>query len=169
MNKARNEMSRPSKTVPGKSSAAEQEAEAAVASAIGVVIVTHGALASVLKENAESIVGEFPQCEAIHIDQNVDVDKARAAIGKAIGKVDGGQGVLLLTDMLGGTPCNISLSFLEQRHIEVVTGVNLPMLLKLPFILDKLGLREAAGFVRDYGKKTITVAGDMLDMEEPAD
>jgi PTS system mannose-specific IIA component len=136
--------------------------------ALGVVIVAHGSLGPVLKENAEGIVGELPRCRAITVDQNVDVDQARASIGNAIQEVDGGGGVLLLTDMLGGTPSNISISFLGLQEIEVVTGVNLPMLLKLPFILDKLPLREAAAFIRDYGRKNITVAGDILEPEEPA-
>jgi len=136
--------------------------------ALGVVIVAHGSLGPVLKENAEGIVGELPRCRAITVDQNVDVDQARASIGNAIQEVDGGGGVLLLTDMLGGTPSNISISFLGLLNVEVVTGVNLPMLLKLPFILDKLPLREAASFMRDYGRKNITVAGDILEPEEPA-
>ncbi|MFQ5914021.1 MAG: PTS sugar transporter subunit IIA [Nitrospinota bacterium] len=133
---------------------------------LGVVIVAHGSLAPVLQKNAEGIVGALSQCRAIHVDQNVDVEEARASIGKAIQEVDGGGGVLLLTDMLGGTPSNISLSFLGQQPVEVVTGVNLPMLLKLPFILDKLPLREAAAFIRDYGRKNITVAGDILEPEK---
>lgn len=132
---------------------------------LGVVIVAHGRLAPVLQENAEGIVGALPMCRAIHVDRNVDVEAARASIQKAIEEVDGGRGVLLLTDMLGGTPSNLSLSFLGQRNVEVVTGVNLPMLLKLPFILDKLSLPEAAAFIRDYGRKNIMVAGDILQPE----
>ena len=153
---------------PAPSTAPEPEKTEEGSSSLGVVIVAHGSLAPVLQENAEGIVGELPRCRAIHVDQNVDVDEARASIGQAIRAVDGGGGVLLLTDMLGGTPSNVSLSFLEQHNIEVVTGVNLPMLLKLPFILGKLPLRDAAAFIRDYGRKNITVAGDILDMEEPS-
>ncbi len=156
-NKGKTRKTRPS---PKDAGSAEET------TSVGVVIVAHGALAPVLQENAEGIVGKMPRCRAIHVDRNVDVEEARASIGKSIQEVDGGGGVLLLTDMLGGTPSNMSLSFLGQQNVEVVTGVNLPMLLKLPFILDKLSLREAAAFIRDYGRKNITVAGDILEPEE---
>jgi PTS system mannose-specific IIA component len=133
---------------------------------LGVVLVTHGGLAVELKAIAEVIVGPLLGVKAISIDKDVDVDRARAAIGEAIAEVDRGPGVLLLIDMLGGTPSNLSLSFLGQRKVEVVTGVNLPMLLKLPFILDKMDLKEAAAFIRDYGRKNIAVAGELLTPPE---
>ncbi len=126
--------------------------------------MTHGRLGVELKEIAEVIVGPLSGVKAVSID--VDVDRARTAIGEAINEVDQGPGVLLLIDMFGGTPSNLSLSFLDQKRVEVVTGVNLPMLLKLPFILDKMDLKEAAAFIRDYGRKNITVAGALLTPSE---
>lgn len=109
-------------------------------------------------------MGPLVGVKAVSIDK--DVDRARTAIGEAIDEVYRGPGVLLLIDMFGGTPSNLSLSFLDQKKVEVVTGVNLPMLLKLPFILDKMDLKEAAAFIRDYGRKNIAVAGALLTPSE---
>src|SRR6266571_7145138 len=98
---------------------------------IGVVVVTHGQLATELVNSAEMIVGDLPQFAAVSIGWHDDVNDAREDIVQAIDRVRGDAGVLLLTDMFGGTPSNLGLTFLESGQVEVITGVNLPMLLKL--------------------------------------
>src|SRR5512136_1816054 len=98
---------------------------------IGVVVVTHGQLATELVNAAETIVGDLPQFAAVSIGWHDDVDDAREEIRQAIARVQGTSGVLVLTDMFGGTPSNLGLTFLETDKVEVITGVNLPMLIKL--------------------------------------
>src|SRR6185437_10225697 len=98
---------------------------------IGVVVVTHGQLATELLNAAETIVGELPRFAAVSIGWHEDTEDARAEIAEAIARVEQGQGVLILTDMFGGTPSNLAMTFLEPNRIEVLTGVNLPMLIKL--------------------------------------
>src|SRR4051812_16769815 len=98
---------------------------------IGVVVVTHGQLANELVNAAEMIVGDLPQFTAVSIGWHDDVNDAREDISQAIARVRGEEGVLLLTDMFGGTPSNLGMTFLETDRLEVITGVNLPMLIKL--------------------------------------
>src|SRR4029079_19402239 len=98
---------------------------------VGVVVVTHGQLAAELLNAAEMIVGELPQFAAVSIGWHDDVETSREEIERGIRKVDTGPGVLVLTDMFGGTASNLGLSFLEAGRVEVVTGANLPMLIKL--------------------------------------
>ncbi|MGC9022820.1 MAG: PTS sugar transporter subunit IIA, partial [Dissulfurimicrobium sp.] len=98
---------------------------------IGVVVAAHGQLARELLDTAVFIVGKAEQIQAVSIDPERDVDELKSEIRKAIKDVDSGEGVLILTDMFGGTPSNITLAFLEENKIEVVTGANLPMLINL--------------------------------------
>ncbi len=98
---------------------------------VGIVIVTHGELAHHLLETAKGIVGEARQVATLSVSANKEIAKIRSDLSDAIQNVDTGDGVLILTDMFGGTPSNISLSFLNEKEVEVVTGVNLPMLIKL--------------------------------------
>src|SRR5437764_8447373 len=98
---------------------------------IGVVVVTHGQLATELVNSAEMIVGDLPHFTAVSIGWHDDVADAREDIAQAIERVRADAGVLLLTDMFGGTPSNLGMTFLEKDRLEVITGVNLPMLLKL--------------------------------------
>src|SRR5436190_2017679 len=98
---------------------------------MGVVVITHGQLATELLNAAEMIVGDLPRFHAVSIGWHDDVTVAHAAIAAAIAKVDAGDGVLLLTDMFGGTPANLAMAFLDVGRVEVVTGVNLAMLIKL--------------------------------------
>src|SRR5262245_33045261 len=98
---------------------------------IGVVVVTHGQLATELVNSAEMIVGDLPQFTAVSIGWHDDVNDAREDIAEAIERVRGDGGVLVLTDMFGGTPSNIGITFLEVDRVELITGVNLPMLIKL--------------------------------------
>ena len=127
---------------------------------IGIVVVTHGRLATELVNAARTIVGEIPAIAAVSIGWGDDVDAARDAIGKAVAEVGGGD-VLILTDMFGGTPTNVSLPFLSAR-VEIVTGVNLPMLIKLSSLREG-DLLEVARVVREQGKGAIYVASEALE------
>lgn len=127
---------------------------------IGVVVVSHGRVAEELLQAARTIVGDLPRAVAVSIGWSDDMAAARAAIERAIGDVDGGAGVLLLTDMFGGTPTNVSLPFLSPR-VEIVTGVNLPMLIKLSSRRDG-PLHEVARAVRTQGQNAIYVASEAL-------
>jgi PTS system mannose-specific IIA component len=132
----------------------------------GVVVVTHGRVAMELVHAAQTIVGEFPGIEAVSIDWNDDVNEARERIGSAIRKVDAGDGVLVLTDMFGGTPTNLALTFLEKERVEVLTGVNLPMLVKVSGLRTGEGLLAVANKVRIQGQKSIYVASEILAQME---
>ncbi len=132
---------------------------------IGVVVVTHGQLATELVNAAETIVGDIPQFAAVSIGWHDDVEDAREEIRQAIQRVQGPEGVLLLTDMFGGTPTNIGLTFLEANKIEVITGVNLPMLIKLARLQASSDLLAAAREIRDTGKSAIWVASDLMRAE----
>ena len=130
---------------------------------VGVVVVTHCHLAEELIAAAELVVGEqLRQFQSVSIDPKEGSEEIRQKIIAAIRKVDGGQGVLILTDMYGGTPSNISLSFLEEKKIEVITGVNLPMLLKLATYQDDMALEALAAFITDYGQRNINLASEVL-------
>lgn len=130
---------------------------------VGVVVVTHCRLGEELIAAAELVVGEeLKQFHPVSIDPKEGSDEIREKIVTAIRKVDGGQGVLILTDMYGGTPSNISLSFLEEKKIEVITGVNLPMLLKLATYQDDSDLETLASFITDYGQRNINLASAVL-------
>ncbi len=129
---------------------------------LGVVVATHGGLAEELLRTAEGITGRLEQCEAVSIGCALSMDDCRARLGEAVKRVDTGEGVLVLTDMFGGTPANLALTFLDEK-LEVVTGVNLPMILKLATVRsESLGLRAAAELVTGYGQKNITLASELL-------
>lgn len=136
---------------------------------IGVVVVAHGQLAQELLRTTETIVGPLENFAAVSVNAERDPERERQAIEEAIRRVDRGDGVLLLTDLFGGTPSNICLSFLKEMNIEVVSGVNLPMLIKLPFFIDNNSLQEAAGLAMEYGKRNISVASRRLYDEEKQD
>ncbi|HEX9919201.1 MAG TPA: PTS sugar transporter subunit IIA [Pyrinomonadaceae bacterium] len=126
------------------------------------VIVTHGQLATELLAAAEMIIGPIAQIAAISIGWHDDVDVARAEIERAIARVSEGRGVLILTDMFGGTPTNIASMFFVEGEVEVVTGVNLPMVIKLASQIDAEPLAVVAGRVRDQGQQAIHLAGELL-------
>jgi PTS system mannose-specific IIA component len=127
---------------------------------IGVVIATHGKLAEELIRTAEAVVGEIEQIVPVSIvATSPDV---RGDLKAAIQKVDQGQGVLLLTDIFGGSPTNLCLSFLTERQVEVVTGVNLPMLLQLPSARLKGNIVEVAQKLVDAGQKSVAHASEAL-------
>jgi PTS system mannose-specific IIA component len=129
---------------------------------IGVVVVTHGQLATELVNAAETIVGDLPSFSAVSIGWHEDVQDARDAIAAAIERVRQPGGVLIATDMFGGTPSNLGITFLEQDKIEVVTGVNLPMLIKAASLKEAASLTEIARSLREHGRNAIWVASDLL-------
>jgi PTS system mannose-specific IIA component len=141
---------------------------------IGVVVVTHGQLATELLNAAETIVGDLPQFAAVSIGWHDDVDHAREEIGRAIARVQasvgvdeeqGPAGVLVLTDMFGGTPGNLAVTFVSP-HVEVITGVNLPMLIKLARPPRQADLLTLAREMREDGRNAIWVASDLLRGEK---
>jgi|ERR1051326_359829 PTS system mannose-specific IIA component len=129
---------------------------------IGGVIVTHGHLAGEFIAAAEMIVGSIPHVTPVSIDWHDDVDAARQELERAISRVSQGRGVLLLTDMFGGAPTDIASMFLGEPGIEVVTGINLPMILKLSDQDPHESLAEIANRIRDAGKEGIHLAGELL-------
>ncbi len=130
---------------------------------VGVVVVTHCRLAEELIAAAALVVGEnLKQFQPVSINPTEGSEEIRQKIVAAIRRADEGQGVLILTDMYGGTPSNISLSFLEKNRVEVITGVNLPMLLKLATYQNDLDLEGLAIFITDYGQRNINLASEVL-------
>lgn len=129
---------------------------------IGGVIVTHGSLANELLSAAETIVGDINHVTAVSIGWHDDVDIAREEISRAIERVQAGAGVLVLTDMFGGTPTNLACTFLDTAPIEVVTGVNLPMVIRLADQQPNETLPVIAQRVRDQGQKNIYLASEVL-------
>jgi mannose PTS system EIIA component len=140
---------------------------------VGVVVVTHGQLATELLNAAEMIVGDLPHFTAVSIGWHEDVDQAREEIGRAIervrGKVatpDAPGGVLVLADMFGGTPANLGVTYLDTDKVELVTGLNLAMLMKLARPLKNTDLLTLARDIRDQGRNAIWVASDLLRGEK---
>jgi PTS system mannose-specific IIA component len=130
---------------------------------VGVIVVTHCRLGEELIAAAQLVVGEqLKQFQSVSIDPKEGSEEIRKKIIAAIRKVEGGEGILILTDMYGGTPSNISLSFLEEKKIEVITGVNLPMLLKLATYQDNMDLESLAAFITNYGQRNINLASEVL-------
>ncbi|MDP2317853.1 MAG: hypothetical protein Q8O42_00740 [Acidobacteriota bacterium] len=129
---------------------------------IGVVVVTHGQLATELVNAAETIVGDLPHFAAVSIGWHEDVQDARDAIAAAIARVKQPGGVLLATDMFGGTPSNLGITFLKEDAVEIVTGVNLPMLIKAANLPDGPHLTDVARMLREHGRNAIWVASDLL-------
>ena len=132
---------------------------------IGILVVTHGNVARELVNALKMIVGEQEKVQDLSIDWEVDVDVAKGHIGKAITQC-GKKDVLILTDMFGGTPSNMSLSFHDEHQVEVVTGMNLPMLIKLATLRDEKPLDELARFIKAYGQRNISVASELVSGKE---
>ncbi len=135
---------------------------------IGILVVTHGQLATELVNAAETIVGDLPQFAAVSIGWHDDVDDAREEIRQTIARVQGPEGVLLLTDMFGGTPSTLGLTFLEPNKVEVITGVNLPMLIKLAGLQSSSDLLAVAREMREHGRNAIWVASDLMGADAKA-
>jgi PTS system mannose-specific IIA component len=136
---------------------------------IGLLVVTHGRLAEELVEAVGRIVGRTDGVVAVSIGWNDDVDRARSRIEESVRSLDQGDGVLVLTDMFGGTPANISLSLLEPGRVEIITGVNLPMLIKFTNLRKRMDLAEVARRIAAQGRQSIAVASEVLERRaEPA-
>jgi len=126
------------------------------------VIVSHGQVANELLSAAETIIGHVKHITAVSIGWHDDVEAAKNEIGRAIERVSEGRGVLMMTDMFGGTPTNIASMFLQAGEVEVVTGVNLPMVIKLATQQGGESLEEIARLVREQGRQGIYLAGELL-------
>ncbi len=133
---------------------------------IGGVIVSHGQVANELLAAAETVVGNLSHITAVSIGWHDDVELAKNEISRAVKKVSEGIGVLLLTDMFGGTPTNISAMFLKENEIEIVTGVNLPMVIKLASQKSQKTLSEMAKDVEEQGKQAIHRTGALLEPQK---
>jgi PTS system mannose-specific IIA component len=129
---------------------------------IGIVLVTHGRLAVEFRAALEHVVGPQRQIEAVTIGPEDDVEQCRRDIIDAVRRVDSEDGVVILTDMFGGTPSNLAISCMSRPKVEVVAGINLPMLVKLAKVRDESPLNEAVAAAQDAGRKYITIASRVL-------
>jgi len=129
---------------------------------IGLVIVTHGRLADEFRSALEHVMGPQTQIETITIGPEDDADLCRTDIIEAVNRVDSGNGVAILTDMFGGTPSNLAISCMNQPKVEVLAGINLPMLVKLAKVRAEMPLAEAIAAAQDAGRKYVTIASRVL-------
>ncbi len=129
---------------------------------LGMVLVTHGRLAEEFNSALEHVVGPQEALRAISIGPDDDMEQRRNDIIEAVEAVDSESGVIILTDMFGGTPSNLAISVMQNRNIEVIAGVNLPMLVKLAKVRSEMNLRDAVREAQDDGRKYINVANDIL-------
>lgn len=130
---------------------------------IGIVVVAHDQVADAMLEVAKKILTDFQNVCALGIDSNAPVEKNRKLIADAISRVDKGDGVLLMTDLFGGTPTNLCLAFLSPGKYEVISGFNLPMLIKIGSGMQNKTLTEVVTFIRDYGERNIVIASHVLN------
>ncbi len=130
---------------------------------IGLVLVTHGKLAVEFRAALEHVVGPQTQIETVSIGPDDDVERRRQDILEAVGRVNTGSGVILLTDMFGGTPSNLAISVMEENKVEVIAGANLPMLIKLASVRGEKPLAEAIADAQEAGRKYINVASQVLN------
>ena len=129
---------------------------------IGLVLVTHGNLAREFVVAMEHVVGKQDQIAAICIGPDDDMEERRAEIAEAVEAVEGGSGVIVLTDLFGGTPSNLSISLMRPEKVEVIAGMNLPMLIRLASARQSMSVTDAVAAARDAGKKYISVASEIL-------
>jgi PTS system mannose-specific IIA component len=129
---------------------------------IGLVLVTHGRLAIEFRSALEHVVGPQRQIEAVTIGPDDDVEQCRKNIVDAVKRVDSGDGVAILTDMFGGTPSNLAISVMSQPKVEVLAGINLPMLIKLASMREKGDMKKAVEAAQEAGRKYINVASALL-------
>ncbi len=128
----------------------------------GAVIITHGELATALRKTAESITGHAEGVKVVPVGKSDNTDAIREILTTAVGEVNSGEGVIIFTDMFGGTPSNIALSMLNDGSEEVITGVNLPLLIKFFSNRTDMALSELADMLKEYGRESIVLAGDIL-------
>ena len=129
---------------------------------IGLVLVTHGRLAEEFVVAMEHVVGKQERIESICIGPDDDMESRRADIAEAIRQVDEGRGVIVLSDLFGGTPSNLAISLMEAGRVEVIAGINLPMLIRLGGARKTMKVTDAVAAARDAGRKYITVASEVL-------
>jgi mannose PTS system EIIA component len=130
---------------------------------IGLILVTHGKLAEEFLVALEHVVGPQRQVATVCIGPHDDMESRRKEIAAAIKRVESGQGVIILTDLFGGTPSNLSISMLDSGRVEVIAGVNLPMLIRLDSARKNMEVREAVAAAREAGRKYISVASEVLE------
>jgi PTS system mannose-specific IIA component len=135
---------------------------------IGLILVTHGRLAEEFVAATEHVVGNQRNIRAISIGPDDDIEQRRRDILTAVEAVDDGAGVIVLTDMFGGTPSNLAISLMDQGRVEIIAGVNLPMLIKLASVRETEGLEEAVASAQEAGRKYINVASTLLNVERSA-
>jgi PTS system mannose-specific IIA component len=134
---------------------------------IGLVIVTHGGLAAEFRSAMEHIVGAQPQVDTVAIGPEDDVAQRRKDILDAVRRTDTGDGVVILTDMFGGTPSNLAISVMDEVPVEVIAGINLPILVKLASLREEVPMAEAVAKARDAGRKYIKIASQELAGDTP--
>lgn len=134
---------------------------------IGLILVTHGRLADQFVEAMEHVVGPQDGIVTVCIGPNDDMEQRRADIAGAIAKVDSGKGVIILTDLFGGTPSNLAISLLDAGHIEVIAGINLPMLIRLAGARKSMEVGAAVLAAQTAGRNYITIASELLGQETP--
>ena len=132
---------------------------------IGMILVTHGNLAEEFVHAMEHVVGDQTDVETVCIGPNDDMERRRSEIADAIVKVDSGAGVIILTDLFGGTPSNLAISLMQAGKVEVIAGINLPMLIRLAKARECMPVREAAVAARDAGRNYITIASEYLGQD----
>lgn len=132
----------------------------------GFIVITHGNLGKELLLTTETIVGKLNNIISVSFDSLQNPESSKKQIEEAIKQVDEGKGTILLTDLFGGTPSNIAISFLNNKDIEVVSGVNLPMMVKIPFLKDIGNIQEAAIKLKQYGIESISVASHLLSSND---
>lgn len=129
---------------------------------VGAVVITHGRLAVSLVKAAESITGKIERLKTVAVQDSDTTDEISGVLASAVKKVEGGKGVIIFTDMLGGTPSNIALPLLEEGRVDIITGVNLPVLFKFVSHRSDKPLGELALLLKEYGRGSIVLASDML-------
>lgn len=129
---------------------------------IGLVLVTHGRLAAEFLNAMQHVVGKQPQVETVCIGPDDDMEIRRSEILEKVKRVDSGKGVIVMTDMFGGTPSNLAISIMDKANVEILAGVNLPMLIKLATLRKEMPLKEAVLGAQEAGKKYIHIASEVL-------
>ncbi|MEE4289546.1 MAG: PTS sugar transporter subunit IIA [Erythrobacter sp.] len=133
---------------------------------IGLILVTHGRLADQFVQAMEHVVGEQSAIVTVCIGPSDDMEQRRSEIADAIAAVDAGQGVIILTDLFGGTPSNLAISLLDAGRVEVIAGINLPMLIRLAGARKKMDVVQAVEAAREAGRNYITVASELLGQDK---
>lgn len=133
---------------------------------VGLLIVTHGELGRELVRATELIAGELESCEFMSVERHEPVESLKSRILQAVKRVNSGAGVLILTDMFGGTPSNLAISLINRADVELITGVNLPVMIRLASLRARMELKELAREVMEYGRRSICLPSEILEDQE---